>query len=56
MREENNPAAVELGRLGGKKGRKARTEKLSPERRKVIVRKAAKARPETKRWEEESTR
>ena len=39
MSEEKNPAAVELGRLGGKKGGKARAEKLSPERRKEIARK-----------------
>lgn len=39
-----NPAAVTLGRLGGLKGGKARAEKLSPERRKEIAQKAAKAR------------
>jgi hypothetical protein len=39
-----NPAAVELGRLGGLKGGKARAEKLSPERRKEIARKAAQVR------------
>jgi len=32
------------GRLGGLKGGKARAEKLSPEERKVIAKKAAKAR------------
>jgi hypothetical protein len=42
--EGKNPAAVALGRLGGLKGGKARTEKLSPERRKEIAQKAAKAR------------
>jgi len=42
--EGKNPAAVELGRLGGLKGGKARTEKLSPERRKEIAQKAAQAR------------
>ena len=36
-----NPAAVELGRLGGLVGGKARAEKLSPERRKEIAKKAA---------------
>ena len=41
---EKNPAAVALGRLGGKKGGKARAEKLSPERRSEIARKAARAR------------
>jgi hypothetical protein len=39
-----NPAAVELGRLGGKKGGKARAKKLSAERRKEIAKKAAEAR------------
>lgn len=39
-----NPAAVELGRLGGKVGGKARAEKLTPEQRKEIAQKAAKAR------------
>ena len=42
-----NPAAVALGRLGGKKGGKARAEKLSPERRSEIAKKAAE-----KRWEQ----
>ena len=55
MSEEKNPAAVELGRLGGKKGGKARAEKLSPERRKEIARKAAKARWDKKRQQEESS-
>lgn len=45
---EKNPHAVVLGRLGGKKGGKARAEKLSPEQRKEIARKAAKARWEKK--------
>ena len=39
-----NPAAVALGRLGGLKGGKARAEKLSPERRVEIAKKAASAR------------
>ena len=39
-----NPAAVELGRLGGKKGGRARAEKLTPERRHEIAKKAAQAR------------
>lgn len=39
-----NPHAVALGRLGGKKGGKARAEKLSPERRAEIARNAAMAR------------
>lgn len=41
---EKNPAAVALGRLGGKKGGKARAAKLTPEERKEIARKAAKSR------------
>lgn len=41
-----NPAAVALGRLGGLKGGKARASKLTPEQRKEIAQKAAKA-----RWE-----
>ncbi len=44
-----NQAAVELGRLGGKKGGKARAEKLTPEQRKEIARKAAQA-----RWKKEN--
>ncbi len=40
-----NPAAVELGRLGGLKGGKARAEKLSQSRRQEIARRAAR-----KRW------
>jgi HEPN domain-containing protein len=39
-----NPHAVALGRIGGKKSGKARLEKLTPEQRKEIARKAAKAR------------
>ena len=39
-----NPAAVALGRFGGRKEGKARAEKLAPEERKEIARKAAKAR------------
>jgi hypothetical protein len=42
--EPKNPHAVELGRLGGLKGGKARAEKLTSEERKEIARKAAKAR------------
>ena len=41
---KKNPAAVALGSLGGRKGGKARAEKLKPERRKEIARKAAEAR------------
>ena len=39
-----NPAAVALGRLGGKKGGKARAAKLTPEQRTRIAQKAAKVR------------
>ena len=39
-----NPAAVELGRLGGLKGGKARATKLSKKRRSEIAKKAAQAR------------
>lgn len=41
---KKNPAAVALGRLGGKKGGKARAEKLSQKRRSDIAKAAAKAR------------
>jgi hypothetical protein len=39
-----NPAAVALGKLGGKKGGKARAAKLSPVKRSAIAKKAAQAR------------
>ena len=39
-----NPAAVALGRLGGKKGGAARAKKLTAEQRREIARKAARAR------------
>jgi hypothetical protein len=42
--EGKNPNAVALGRLGGLKGGKARFAKLTPEERKEIAQKAAKAR------------
>lgn len=42
--EGKNPAAVELGRLGGIKGGKARAEVLTPAKRKTIATKAAAAR------------
>ena len=41
---EKNPAAVELGRLGGLKGGPARARKLTPERRREIAKEAAEAR------------
>jgi hypothetical protein len=37
-------AAAELGRIGGKKGGRARAEKLTPERRVEIARQAARTR------------
>jgi hypothetical protein len=39
-----NPAAVALGKLGGKKGGPARAAKLSAKRRAEIARRAARAR------------
>jgi hypothetical protein len=39
-----NPAAVQLGRLGGQKGGPARARKLTQERRTEIARKAAQTR------------
>ena len=39
-----NPAAVELGRLGGLKGGKARSQSLSAEQRREIAQQAARAR------------
>jgi hypothetical protein len=44
MAKKKNPHAVALGRLGGLKGGKARTEKLTPEERKELARKAVLAR------------
>jgi hypothetical protein len=46
---KKNPAAVELGRLGGLKGGKARAEKLTPKERTDIARHAARLRWEKKR-------
>jgi hypothetical protein len=42
--KKKNPAAVALGKLGGKKGGHARAAKLSAEERKAIAQRAAKAR------------
>jgi hypothetical protein len=42
--KEKNPAAVALGKLGGLKGGKGRAESMTPERRREIAQKAAKAR------------
>lgn len=41
---EKNKAAQELGRLGGLKGGKARADKLTPEQRSEIAKKAASSR------------
>ena len=38
---QKNAAAVELGKLGGKKGGAARATKLTPEQRSLIAKKAA---------------
>jgi hypothetical protein len=43
--EGKNPAAVELGRMGGLKGGRARADSMTPEQRKAIAQAAAK-----KRW------
>lgn len=48
--EGKDPAAVELGRRGGKKGGKARAERMTPEERSEAARKAARA-----RWDRAST-
>jgi hypothetical protein len=42
--DTKNPNAVALGRLGGLRGGRARADKLTPEERSEIARKAAKAR------------
>jgi hypothetical protein len=42
--DNRNPAAVELGKLGGQKGGKARANKLTREERQEIARRAAQAR------------
>jgi hypothetical protein len=52
MAEEKNPAAVALRRLGGRKGSKARAEKLTKEQRVEIAKQAAEARWAKKRQQE----
>ena len=42
--QDKNPAAVALSRLGGLKGGRTRAEKLNPEQRTEIARKAARVR------------
>jgi hypothetical protein len=44
MAKRKNPHAVALGRLGGLKGGKARTAKLTPQERRDLARKAGLAR------------
>jgi hypothetical protein len=39
-----DPAAVELGRRGGRKSAETRNQRLTPAKRKAIAKKAAKAR------------
>lgn len=46
--KKKNPAAVQLGRLGGLKGGRARAAKLTAEERSKIARIAAEARWENK--------
>jgi hypothetical protein len=41
---EKNPNAVALGRLGGIKGGRARAERLTPEQRREIAKRAAQTR------------
>ena len=51
LSQRKNPAAVALGRLGGRVGGKRRAETLTPERKREIASQAARA-----RWaKEEST-
>jgi hypothetical protein len=50
--DTRNPHAVALGKLGGKKGGKARADNLTPEQRQEIARIAARAR--WKKTEEKS--
>ena len=47
-KKRKNPAAVALGRLGGKKGGRARADKLDPARRREIASNASRA-----RWEKQ---
>jgi hypothetical protein len=53
--EEKNPAAVALGKLGGRKGGKARAAKMTAEERSESARKAAKARWAKKRQQDQSS-
>ena len=49
QKPDKNSAAVELGRLGGLKGGKARAAKLSIKRRREIAKKAAEVRWQNKK-------
>jgi hypothetical protein len=53
--EELRESARRLGQRGGLKGGKARAEKLTPKERKEIARKAARARWDKRRRQEESS-
>jgi hypothetical protein len=53
--EELRESARKLGRRGGLKGGRARADKLTPDERKEIARKAAKARWDKRRQQEESS-
>lgn len=44
IEDTRNPHAVALGKIGGKKGGKARADKLSASRRRAIAKKAARSR------------
>jgi hypothetical protein len=48
LSRKKNPAAVALGKLGGRKGGPARAEKLTPEQRRKIASDAARV-----RWDKE---
>jgi hypothetical protein len=48
--DRKDPAAVALGRRGGLKGGRARADRLTPEQRSEIARKAAAA-----RWQSQSS-
>jgi hypothetical protein len=54
--DTRDPAAVALGRKGGLVGGKARAAKLSPEQRREIARKAARARWESPAQDLEAAR
>jgi hypothetical protein len=51
MSKKKNPNAVALGKLGGSKGGKIRAQRLSPERRSEIAKKAVMA-----RWQKEKAK